>query len=50
AFELVALNEEANSRSLLLQDERPYALAARAMRDRLRTAGAGPELLTALGA
>jgi len=50
AFELVALNEEANSRSLLLQDERPYALAARAMRDRLRTAGAAPEHVTALDA
>ncbi|MFK3677570.1 TetR/AcrR family transcriptional regulator [Microbacterium sp. NPDC090218] len=41
AFELVALNEEANSRSLLLGDERPYALAAAAMRGRLRAAGAG---------
>lgn len=40
AFELVALNEEANSRSLLLDDERPYALAAAAMRGRLRAAGA----------
>ncbi|MBS1699108.1 MAG: TetR/AcrR family transcriptional regulator [Actinobacteria bacterium] len=50
AFELVALNEEANSRSLLMQDERPYALAARAMRARLRAAGAAPGLLTALDA
>lgn len=40
AFELIALNEEANSRSLLLADERPYAVAAAAMRDRLRSAGA----------
>lgn len=40
AFELVALNEEANSRSLLLDDARPYALAAAAMRARLRAAGA----------
>lgn len=48
AFELAALNEEANSRSLLLQDERPYLLAARAMRDRLRAAGAEPALLAAL--
>ncbi|MBS1673893.1 MAG: TetR/AcrR family transcriptional regulator [Actinobacteria bacterium] len=48
AFELAALNEEANSRSLLLQDERPYVLAARAMRDRLHAAGAAPGLLTAL--
>ncbi|PRB05086.1 TetR/AcrR family transcriptional regulator [Microbacterium sp. MYb64] len=50
AFELVALNEEANSRSLLLQDERPYALAARAMRDRLRAAGAAPGQVVALDA
>jgi AcrR family transcriptional regulator len=50
AFELAALNEHANSRSLLLQDARPYDLAARAMRDRLTAAGAAPELLTALGA
>ncbi|PRB10092.1 TetR/AcrR family transcriptional regulator [Microbacterium sp. MYb62] len=40
AFELVALYEEANSRSLLLDDERPYAIAAAAMRGRLRAAGA----------
>lgn len=40
AFELVALNEEANSRSLLMDDERPYALAAAAMRARLRASGA----------
>ncbi|GAA4479889.1 TetR/AcrR family transcriptional regulator [Microbacterium panaciterrae] len=50
AFELAALNEEANSRSLLLQDERPYDLAARAMRERLRAAGAAPDRLTALDA
>ena len=48
AFELVALNEEANSRSLLLQDERPYSLAGRAMRDRLLAAGAERALLVAL--
>lgn len=48
AFELVALNEEANSRSLLLGDDRPYSLAARAMRDRLRSAGADPEMLAVL--
>jgi AcrR family transcriptional regulator len=48
AFELVALNEEANSRSLLLQDMRPYELAARAMQARLRAAGARQALLTAL--
>ncbi|WP_337001364.1 MULTISPECIES: TetR/AcrR family transcriptional regulator [unclassified Microbacterium] len=40
AFELVALNEEANSRSLLMDDARPYALAAAAMRARLLAAGA----------
>lgn len=39
-FELVALNEGANSRSLLMDDDRPYAVAAAAMRDRLRAAGA----------
>lgn len=47
AFELVALNEEANARSLLRGDERPYALAAAAMRGRLRAAGA-PEDAVAL--
>ena len=40
AFELVALNEEANSRSLLMDDARPYALAAAAMRARLLSTGA----------
>ena len=40
AFELIALNEEANSRSLMMQDERPYAIAAAAMRGRLAAAGA----------
>ena len=48
AFELVALNEEANSRSLLLDDARPYALAATAMRARLRAAGADPHALALL--
>ena len=48
AFELVALNEEANSRSLLLDDARPYALAATAMRARLRAAGADPHTLALL--
>jgi len=48
AFELAALNEAANSRSLLLQDARPYELAARAMHERLRSAGAAADLLTAL--
>lgn len=40
AFELIALDDQANSRSLLMRDERPYALAAAAMRGRLRAAGA----------
>lgn len=48
AFELVALNEEANSRSLLLDDERPYVLAAAAMRSRLRDAGADEAALALL--
>lgn len=48
AFELAALNEAANSRSLLLQDARPYELAARAMNERLRSAGAAADLLTGL--
>jgi len=48
AFELVALNEEANSRSLLLDDDRPYALAAVAMRARLRAAGADEDAVALL--
>lgn len=48
AFELVALNEEANSRSLLLDDARPYAIAAAAMRARLRAAGATESALLLL--
>lgn len=47
AFELVALNEEANARSLLTESDRPYALAAAAMRGRLHAAGA-PESAVAL--
>lgn len=47
-FELIALNEEANSRSLMMRDERPYALAAAAMRGRLRAAGADAEALALL--
>lgn len=50
AFHLVALNDEANTRSLLLRDERPYPIAAAAMRERLLSAGADPEMLTALDA
>lgn len=48
AFELVALNEEANSRSLLMRDERPYVLAAAAMRGRLRAAGADEDIVALL--
>lgn len=48
AFELVALYEEANSRSLLLDDERPYAIAAAAMRGRLRSAGADESAIALL--
>ncbi len=45
AFELIALNEEANSRSLMMRDARPYGIAAAAMRGRLREAGADDEAL-----
>lgn len=48
AFELVALDEAANSRSLLLGSDRPYALAAAGMRSRLVAAGADPALLDGL--
>ncbi|MBT2483868.1 MULTISPECIES: TetR family transcriptional regulator C-terminal domain-containing protein [unclassified Microbacterium] len=48
AFELVALYEEANSRSLLMGDERPYTLAAAAMRNRLHAAGARADVLALL--
>ncbi|KRA25312.1 transcriptional regulator [Microbacterium sp. Root61] len=49
AFELIALNNEANSRSLLMGTDRPYALAAAAMHRRLREAGADPASLKPLG-
>ena len=48
AFVLVALDEHANSRSLLLGDDGAYDKAAEAMRQQLLMAGADPELLTAL--
>ena len=48
AFELIALDDQANSRSLLMQDDRPYALAAAAMRGRLRAAGADEETVALL--
>jgi AcrR family transcriptional regulator len=50
AFILISLANEANSRSLLIGSDRPYDLAASAMRERLITAGADPEFLTALTA
>ncbi len=40
AFELLALTDAANARSLLTGDERPYALAAAGIRERLLAAGA----------
>lgn len=48
AFELLALNEEANARSLLMDDERPYVLAAAAIRARLRAAGAAESAVALL--
>lgn len=48
AFELIALDDQANSRSLLMRDERPYALAAAAMRARLRAAGADEDSVALL--
>lgn len=48
AFELIAFDDAANSRSLLTGSDRPYLLAATAMRDRLIAAGADPALLGAL--
>ncbi|MFF2621979.1 TetR/AcrR family transcriptional regulator [Oerskovia jenensis] len=47
-FELLALDEAANTRSLLLGDDRPYTLAALGMRSRLLAAGADPALLDGL--
>ncbi len=48
AFELIALDDQANSRSLLMRDERPYELAAAAMRGRLRAAGADEDAVALL--
>lgn len=48
AFELIALDEHANNRSLLLGGEEVYGLAARAMRQRLIAAGATEAMLAAL--
>jgi AcrR family transcriptional regulator len=48
AFELPALYKQSNARSLLYSDERPYAIAALAMRDRLLRAGADASALALL--
>lgn len=48
AFELIALDNEANARSLLMGSERPYNIAAAAMRERLIAYGADPSMLRAL--
>jgi len=48
AFELIALDNEANARSLLMGSERPYEIAAAGMRDRLIAFGADPAKLAAL--
>ena len=48
AFELISLDNEANARSLIVRSDRPYALAARAMHDRLLAAGADAADLAAL--
>ncbi len=48
AFELPALYEQANARSLLYGGDRPYAVAARGMRDGLLRAGADAAALALL--
>ena len=48
AFQLPAIYEQSNSRSLLYGDDRPYVLAARSMRDLLLAAGADAAALSAL--
>lgn len=48
AFELIALANEANARSLLMTSGRPYPLAAAAMRERLIAHSADPEKVAAL--
>lgn len=50
AFELIALAESANLRSLLTDDARPYERAASAIRAALLRAGAAPGRLDALEA
>lgn len=46
AFELIALVNEANARSFLIESDTPYGLAAAGMRKRLLAAGA-PEAVVA---
>lgn len=48
AFHLIALYEESNSRSLLMNDGRPYVLAAAAMTERLIAAGVPSDLVVTL--
>jgi len=48
AFELLALTDAANTRSLLGDGDRPYALAADAIRERLLASGAAAESLSPL--
>jgi len=48
AFELPALYEQSNARSLLYGGDHPYAVAARGMRERLRRAGADAAALKPL--
>lgn len=48
AFELIALDNEANARSLLTGEDAPYEIAATAMRERLLAVGANAEDLAPL--
>ncbi|WP_243228293.1 TetR family transcriptional regulator C-terminal domain-containing protein [Microbacterium sp. CIAB417] len=50
AFHLIALDQEANNRSLLFEDDAPYALAVAGMRERLLAAGADARMLSPLTA
>lgn len=49
AFELLALTDAANTRSLLGDGDRPYRFAADAVRERLLASGADAERLAPLG-
>jgi len=48
-FELLALTDAANTRSLLGDGDRPYLFAAAAIRERLQASGADPRHLAPLG-